>query len=288
MKYNPNKGFTLLEISIVLVVIGFILGVVLFGQDIIRAARVRSVITQLERYNAAVNVFKDRYANNIPGDIPFSTTAPWSSFFSTPGVVNNTAATTGDGNGFIHTTTGTPTAAIGVPSITGTGLEVANFFNQIGALGLVDFYGNASGATITLGGNFPFIKGFANNFSGGLVPLAGFRTNIYTTSDPGDVKNYWFVGIQNNASPILISAPPFRADDAYSIDNKIDDGMPNTGSVMAFGQVFNNLEFNPSRQTAPATTVSCIEGPGTSPTATDVYSIRSFGVNCSLRIRAAF
>src|SRR5580698_8278077 len=65
---NPSeKGFTLIELSIVLVIIGLIVGGVLVGQDLIHAAGVRATISQIEKYNTAVNTFRAKY-DCLPGD----------------------------------------------------------------------------------------------------------------------------------------------------------------------------------------------------------------------------
>ena len=53
-----KKGFTLIEMSIVLVIIGLIIGGVLLGRDLISAAAVRAQIAQIEKYNAAVNTLR--------------------------------------------------------------------------------------------------------------------------------------------------------------------------------------------------------------------------------------
>jgi prepilin-type N-terminal cleavage/methylation domain-containing protein len=62
-------GFTLIELSIVLVIIGLIVGGVLVGQDLIKYAQIRATITQIEKLNTAVNTFQLKY-NALPGDIP--------------------------------------------------------------------------------------------------------------------------------------------------------------------------------------------------------------------------
>jgi prepilin-type N-terminal cleavage/methylation domain-containing protein len=68
---NPalRAGFTLIEMVIVLVIIGLIVGAVLVGQNLINAAAVRAQISQIEKYNSAVNTFRGKYNNYLPGDI---------------------------------------------------------------------------------------------------------------------------------------------------------------------------------------------------------------------------
>src|SRR5690242_13319060 len=62
-----SKGFTLIEIAIVLVIIGLLLGGVLKGQELITAARVRNLISQQDGIKAAFFGFQDRY-RALPGD----------------------------------------------------------------------------------------------------------------------------------------------------------------------------------------------------------------------------
>ena len=66
---KAKSGFTLIELSIVLVIIGLIIGGVLVGQDLISAAAIRAQIAQIEKYNTAVNTFRGKY-DYLPGDIP--------------------------------------------------------------------------------------------------------------------------------------------------------------------------------------------------------------------------
>ncbi len=71
MKYSNKKesGFTLVELSIVLVIIGLIVSGVLVGQDLIAQARLRSQITQIGQFDAAANAFYTKY-DSYPGDLP--------------------------------------------------------------------------------------------------------------------------------------------------------------------------------------------------------------------------
>ena len=61
------RGFTLIEIAIVFIIIGLLLGAVLKGQELMTAARVRDIIQQQEQYKTAFIAFLDRY-RNPPGD----------------------------------------------------------------------------------------------------------------------------------------------------------------------------------------------------------------------------
>ena len=58
-----------------LVIIGLIVGGVLVGQDLIRAAETRAQITQFEKYQSAVNTFRGKF-NAIPGDMNVATAQP--------------------------------------------------------------------------------------------------------------------------------------------------------------------------------------------------------------------
>ena len=66
-KTSRQRGFTLIEIAIVLVIIGLLLGGVLKGQELITSARVRNLISQQDGIKAAYYGFQDRY-RALPGD----------------------------------------------------------------------------------------------------------------------------------------------------------------------------------------------------------------------------
>jgi len=95
MKNNKQQGFTLVEIAIVLVIIGLLLGGILKGQELIGSARVRNLADQNSGIQAAYYGFIDRY-RQVPGD--------WAAGAATT-AIGVTINTGGDGNGRIDNTT---------------------------------------------------------------------------------------------------------------------------------------------------------------------------------------
>src|ERR1700733_13388871 len=93
-----ESGFTLIELSVVLVIIGLIVGGILVGQDLIKAAETRAQITQIEKYNQAVNTFRSKFGA-IPGDMAVSTANQFG--FTVGGGCDGSAAGKRDGNGLI-------------------------------------------------------------------------------------------------------------------------------------------------------------------------------------------
>ena len=90
-----QSGFTLVEIAIVLVIIGLLLGGVLKGQELITQAKIKNVANDFNGLTAAVYSYQDRY-KRLPGDDPGMTR------WSVAGAAL-TAAQSGDGNNVIGT-----------------------------------------------------------------------------------------------------------------------------------------------------------------------------------------
>lgn len=97
---NRQSGFTLIEIAIVLVIIGLLLGGVLKGQELITGARVRNLIQQQDGVKAAYFGFLDRF-RALPGDYATATTTI-TNISTTPCTGN------GNGNGQIEAASATP------------------------------------------------------------------------------------------------------------------------------------------------------------------------------------
>ena len=87
MKRQEQRGFTLVEIAIVLVIIGLLLGGILKGQEMITQAKIKNVIADMTGISAAMYGYQDRY-RALPGDDKNATR--WS------------GATQGNGDGIIN------------------------------------------------------------------------------------------------------------------------------------------------------------------------------------------
>jgi len=70
MKLRQGQGgFTLVEIAIVLIIIGLLLGAVLKGQELIDQTKIKRVVNDFNAITAAIYSYKDRYGF-YPGDDP--------------------------------------------------------------------------------------------------------------------------------------------------------------------------------------------------------------------------
>ncbi|PZU43073.1 MAG: prepilin-type cleavage/methylation domain-containing protein, partial [Sphingomonas sp.] len=65
---RQTHGFSLVELSIVLVILGLLTGGILGGQSLIRAAEIRSIGVDFNRFSTATYTFRDKYMG-LPGDI---------------------------------------------------------------------------------------------------------------------------------------------------------------------------------------------------------------------------
>lgn len=105
---SARAGFSLVEISIVLVVIGLLTGAILAGQSLIHSAKLRNVIEDVTEFRQAVTFFREQYAE-YPGDMP-TATQNWGEADGGDGTgadCRNTISTTkdtcdGDGDGKIE------------------------------------------------------------------------------------------------------------------------------------------------------------------------------------------
>lgn len=206
---KTQKGFTLVELAIVLVIIGLIVSSVLVGQDLIKAAQLRATVRQYNDFQVGVNTFIGKY-NGIPGDI----LAANATSFGLTGAG-------GDGNGTITdvanaTTTGSSTNAKHL-------YEIASFWSHLTTPGKELIQGTFRGPGCTT----------ACSITSGDIPSMKVGGNGWAAY--GNSGTNYFVAGASFPNPSVASAytatASFTPQDAYNIDSKIDDGIPNSGNV---------------------------------------------------------
>ena len=322
--HNQESGFTLIELSIVLVIIGLIVGGVLVGQDLIKAAQVRAQISQIEKYNTAVNTFLEKY-DALPGDLNLTTANKYGFAARGNACGSSSCPGEGDGNGVIEgiawgdTACGFCTTA-GETVMFWSDLTYANNMN----LNMIE--GNFSAGSITgwpnnaasavtgsgIGLYLPQAKIGNGNYiyvwSGGYT--SGFPWTTLVAG--GDGQNYFgiaavtiFGGTQGNLagggySMYTWAGAGMTVKQAYSMDAKIDDGLPQSGNVKAiFGcgasmmwAAGNNACSGPVNGVPPGTAAApsattCYDNAGNASNPMQ-YSLGQSGgnnVNCALSFR---
>ena len=216
-----QSGFSLVELSIVLVILGLLTGGILGGQALIRAAELRTVATDYARFATAAQTFRDKYFA-IPGDMA-NATAFWGKSAADCNAHAGTAATpgtcNGDGNGQISWAS----------AANSTG-EAFQFWKQLALAGLVE--GTFSGIS---GSGHPIHSIIGVNVPRGKLSNSSFGVTFYVTA--GDAFNYGLnYGNQMTfgaANGIFdASGPILRPEESWNIDTKLDDGRPATGSII--------------------------------------------------------
>ncbi|PZP85607.1 MAG: hypothetical protein DI582_05435 [Azospirillum brasilense] len=214
-----KAAFSLVELSIVLVILGLLTGGILGGQALIRAAELRAVTTEYTRWTTAMQTFRDKYFA-MPGDLTNAT-----SFWTVAGGTGNdvacrTAALTsttgtcnGNGNGVLDG------AVVYEPSLVWTHLARA---------GLIEGqYLYLSGTSPVLGTHVPRSK---------VSSAAGWHAcNTTAFTYTGSAANLLVLGAPGHAASTCAmgNSPGLRADEAWGIDTKMDDGRATTGRMTA-------------------------------------------------------
>ena len=236
--FNSRCGFTLIELSIVLVIIGLIVGGVLVGQDLIRAAGVRATISQIEKYQTAVNTFRGKYGY-LPGDIK----DPDASNFGF--AARGQYAGQGDGNGILQGVNANAANSFDQDNITAG--ESAVFWVDLSAAHLIDGTFTTASITTLPGSDVTNVDAYmpAAKMGKGMyifVWSGGWR-GCFSGNGNGDGKNYFGLqdvpklknsgGYGNSGQPYaLITLTP---QEAYNFDKKTDDGLPQSGRTVALG-----------------------------------------------------
>lgn len=251
-----------MELSIVLVIIGLVVGGIVVGQDLIRGAGIRSIITDIDKYKTAAYAFKTKY-NCVPGDCVNAT-----DFFGSRNSDNTVCQT-------ILPTLASPTLTCngnGDDKILDATEEVFLFWQHLANAGLIkgQYTGIRDGASV-----YHHVLGLNSPLS--LINGTGVGFTYVDKSWPGDSGSYnislssfvggntFWVGTQSSDRP---QKEAFTPTEALTIDKKIDDGKPAAGLVImrtwtyTWGQAdscttsTSNIDFNGNYNTS-SKVISC-------------------------------
>jgi prepilin-type N-terminal cleavage/methylation domain-containing protein len=193
---TKNRGFTLIEIAIVLVIIGLLLGGVLKGQELINNARVKSFANDFRNIPVAIYAYQDRF-RAIPGDDQQANTHVNGVNATTPA-----GATLGNGqiNGAWNSATNTDESCL--------------FWSHVRLANLAP---GTTTAACAAAGYYP------TNASGGQIGVQssnGFGTITLPTAMTGTY---------------IICSANISGQFVLQLDTLLDDGNPQTGAMRAIG-----------------------------------------------------
>jgi prepilin-type N-terminal cleavage/methylation domain-containing protein len=241
---TPKSGFTLVELAIVIVIIGLLVGGVLQGQELIRQARISSFAVTMQQYKASIQLFKSKY-NGYPGDMNNATL-----FF---GATSPTGANIVNGNasGIIENNQEAYQAWVH--------LALGKFIKQgasfTGAQGAVSVSHTIPNVNVP-----SFLdKGGITFYNATIINPTACDANWYCLN----YGNVFFFGLPEK--DFYTYLPIFTPAEASQIDTKIDDGKPASGNFIAWKM---GGDINPNCAT-------------TAVEATALYNISSSAILCS-------
>lgn len=211
-----THAFTLVEMALVLIIIGLLVGGILTGQELIRSAEIGRATKQLDGYVLATHVFRDKY-NGLPGDLN-----PAAFGFQAD------ANITPNHNGLIETTS-----------------DVGNAYNNEAAVYFLHLY-----QANLLNGVIP-----ATAFDAASINDLTQYTPTFEIRPGGQVMlrasadiHYLYAGPMNvNAGQLFIPANKgITPMDASRLDVKMDDGNPQRGKLVAMADLHTLTSGTPA------------------------------------------
>lgn len=200
-KSSITSGFTLIELAVVIIIIGLLVAGVMQGQEIINQAKQKNIITSIESYKSATNLFRSKY-NDLPGD-----STRHAAFFPGAGI------TEGNGNGRVDSNN-----------------ESYEYWRALSLAKIIK--GSYSGVVAQIQNN-SFPKDDSNNnyiYKCASMPghgaLWGNSTTCYYSISRFPTGTGW--------APVNVGYPAFTVQEVFEMDTKFDDGIASSGNIIAY------------------------------------------------------
>lgn len=226
-----RNGFSLVELSIVLVILGLLTGGILTGRALIHAAELRKVTREAENFRSAVFAFRDKYIA-WPGDLT-NATGFWGKDTAycngAAGTAGSPGTCNGDGNGLLSMLYDAGEPRYFWQHLANAGLIEGTYtLPASGGLYQSQLSGSAAPASV-IGGGWTAVT-FPSSLAtiAMLYPSARDRLllSLSNGNKTGDTTTS-FSGIGADAYGVMLP------EDAWNIDQKMDDTKPGTGKVTA-------------------------------------------------------
>ncbi len=207
---NPGKsgGYTIVEITIVMVIIALIVAIVLTGQSLLKSSKATAIITEVNKYTGAVQTFYEAY-QCLPGDCGNATE------------ILGSASANGNDDGRIED----------LDIATYSLFEGEQAWYQLVLARMIE-------ASITPSGFFQCYLGTViDNMAPSKIEGLGYYFHYFDNFLGSGAKNYIGIAMPPSSSdcPSFSGAPFYNSgispDTALSIDRKVDDAEPLTGKV---------------------------------------------------------
>lgn len=211
---RSQSGFTLVELAIVMIIIGLLIGGVLKGQELIKNAQITSTVAQIKGIDGATSSFRDMF-NAVPGDMANETAR-------LPGCTAAPCAAGGDGNGVLSNAPDAASAA-----------EAQGYFVQLAVADLMTGVDPVAAC-----GNWGTCFPEAKAGTGAGIQVGFFGGGAALGHSAGNATRGHYLTIQTGptgAPGTTAGAEALTPNQAFRIDSKIDDGIPTSGSVLGGG-----------------------------------------------------
>lgn len=224
-KTNSDKGFTLVELAIVMIIIGLLIGGVLKGQQLIENAKVTAAISQIKGFQASLISFRDAYGAT-PGDMANADTRLSG---CDSGNSNNCDAGNGDSIvGFFNAGASNPLRRVWVDAVDDFAGADAENFQYWKHLALADLITGVDPTTST-----------ADAAWGASHPSSPFPGGYHIVHSMAATWNDNFNGLVLRMQNAMTGTPvlghgenPLNSIQARRIDEKLDDGYAESGFVI--------------------------------------------------------